>query len=107
MVANYKVKKDVLAWAIESSGNDLASLKARFPKIDSWLTESSHIPIGKIQELNKTLNVPFGYFFLNDIPHEEVPLANCRTIDNEHYHLGLKEPPRRTHVNAKLDLALT
>lgn len=86
MAATYKVNKEILAWAIESSGNDVASLKKKFPKIEGWLTEPSQIPIGKIQELSKMLNVPFGYFFLNDIPHEEVPLANYRTIDNEHYH---------------------
>lgn len=86
MAATYKVNKEILAWAIESSGNDVAFLKNKFPEIESWITESSQIPIGKIQELSKTLNVPFGYFFLNDIPHEEVPLANYRTIDNEQYH---------------------
>lgn len=86
MAATYKVNKEILAWAIESSGNDPRFLEKKFPKIEDWLKESSQIPIGQLQELSKTLTIPFGYFFLNEIPQEEIPLANYRTIDNEHYH---------------------
>ncbi|GAA0485912.1 ImmA/IrrE family metallo-endopeptidase [Alkalibacterium sp. m-11] len=86
MVATYKVDKKVLAWAIESSSNDIVSLQNKFPKIEIWLSESSEISIGNIQKLSKMLNIPFGYFFLNDIPQEEVSIANYRTIDNERYH---------------------
>jgi Zn-dependent peptidase ImmA (M78 family) len=79
-----KVKPDVIAWAIDSSGwktEDLAEkLKTNKIIIDRWTTGDSAPSIRQLEELSRYLKRPLSVFFLSQPPHEEPPPSDFRTL---------------------------
>lgn len=76
------VNSEVLRWAVERAGVSLDGLgkSLRKPKaaVDGWLDGSSAPTFRQAQRLAKCLRVPFGYLFLSEPPHEELPIADFR-----------------------------
>jgi len=55
----------------------------KFPKIFIWLERKDYPTINQLIELGKIFNIPFGYFFLKNIPERSLPLPHYRTIEIE------------------------
>ncbi len=76
------VSKPVLHWiagqpGVENLNHELSS------RLKDWLNESAEPTFSQIQKLSSAIGIPFGYFFLNKPPVENVPLLKFRSVENE------------------------
>ncbi|MDE0269161.1 MAG: ImmA/IrrE family metallo-endopeptidase [Acidimicrobiaceae bacterium] len=76
------VNPEVLRWAVERADVTSADLGKALRKtetaVEGWLDGSSMLTFRQAQDLAKRLRVPFGYLFLSEPPHEELPIADFR-----------------------------
>lgn len=81
------IQPDLLRWAIERSRLPVDKVASRAHvkpnQIASWQEGESLPTFAQAQKLARTLRVPFGYLFLSNIPYEEIPIPDLRTIRNE------------------------
>jgi Zn-dependent peptidase ImmA (M78 family) len=77
------VNKQVLRWAMRRSGQDVADLEQKFPKIRQWAAEESHPTLRQLELLAKATLTPLGFFFLSQPPDERLPIPHFRTIQDE------------------------
>ena len=49
-----------------------------------WKSGEKKPTFKKIEEVSRITHIPFGYFFLNAPPEENISLVDFRTIDSEH-----------------------
>ena len=87
------IEQDLLLWAVEraSATIDVLSkkLQVKEDRIIKWLEGEDKPTFKQAQKLAKTLQIPFGYLFLSEIPNEELPLPDFRTIKDEPtYHMS-------------------
>jgi Zn-dependent peptidase ImmA (M78 family)/transcriptional regulator with XRE-family HTH domain len=76
------VAPELLHWAIERAGYREATLASRFPKLSAWLRGEDHPTLKQLEQFAQATHVPVGYFFLQEPPHETVPIPDLRTIGN-------------------------
>jgi Zn-dependent peptidase ImmA (M78 family)/transcriptional regulator with XRE-family HTH domain len=76
------VAPELLRWAIERAGYREATLASRFPKLSAWLRGEDHPTLKQLEQFAQATHVPVGYFFLQEPPHETVPIPDLRTIGN-------------------------
>lgn len=74
------VKPEILRWARSHSGTALPNEWQE--RINDWIDKKKEPTIKQLQALSQKTQIPFGYFFLEDMPDEEIPLLKFRTIDN-------------------------
>ena len=74
-----EVKPKILHWAVERSGNP-AALQRKFPKLGEWLAGEEAPTMNQLEALAKATLTPFGYFFLDEPPEEELPIPDFRTV---------------------------
>lgn len=90
MSVRYPVSKSVLDWAVEKSGQDIAVLESKLPKLEDWRkqleTTDNGLSISNIKALSKALNIPFGYFFIKELPKDNEFAISYRSIENKMYH---------------------
>ena len=77
------VNEQVLRWAMRRSGQDVADLEQKFPKIRQWAAEESHPTLRQLELLAKATLTPLGFFFLSQPPDERLPIGHFRTIQDE------------------------
>ena len=83
------INPSVLAWALDNSRlsrSDVASkVKVKPEKLALWEQDrQAPPPFAKAQALAKILRVPFGYFFLPDVPDDELPLPDFRSLEQSY-----------------------
>ncbi|MEE6716952.1 ImmA/IrrE family metallo-endopeptidase [Schleiferilactobacillus harbinensis] len=75
------VQPEIFRWVKEISGNVLT--KNWLNQLNTWLKDPEKKPtVKQLQNLSQKAQVPFGYFFLDRVPKEDIPLVRFRTIDN-------------------------
>lgn len=74
------VKKSVLQWVVKNSGATLTS--KWLDTIEPWLEGKREPTLNQLEQLSKKAQIPFGYFFLNEPPQEDLPLLKFRTVNN-------------------------
>lgn len=79
----------VLDWIIQKAqyeypGSDVLDL------LSQWRSGTKKPTFRKIEEISRKTHIPFGYFFLNSPPQEDISLIDFRTIDSE----NLQNPSR-------------
>ncbi|RCK72535.1 MAG: HigA protein (antitoxin to HigB) [Anaerolineae bacterium] len=81
-MASIKVQPnvEVLSWAINRSKVDLRS---KFKQLDRWLKGEAQPTLSQLEELAKATSVPFGYFFLTQLPEEHLPIPHFRTLTQQ------------------------
>jgi Zn-dependent peptidase ImmA (M78 family) len=79
-----EVKPDLLRWARERAGFSPGDLTGRFPQITAWENGDALPTFKQIERFAKATYTPVGYLFLPEPPVEQVPIPDCRTIDNEY-----------------------
>ena len=57
--------------------------KSHFPGLDQWLNEEQKPTINQLVSLAHFFQIPFGYFFLSELPVKEYPIPHFRTQSNQ------------------------
>lgn len=78
------VKPEMITWAYERSGQTVASLRKRFPKLDLWERGDRAPTLKQLESFAKATHTPIGYLFLQEPPVERVPIPDFRTVGNVH-----------------------
>ena len=79
----------VLRWAIKRSklSNEFIAdeLNVRAQDVEAWTQAGgAHPPFQKALDLAKILHVPFGFFYLKNLPSEDLPLPDFRGFNREY-----------------------
>ena len=77
------VKPEMIQWACERAGLDVATLADRFPKLREWLDQEAQPTLKQLEGFATATHTPFGFFFLPEPPLERVPIPDFRTIRSE------------------------
>jgi len=80
-----EVKPEMIRWACERAGTDIASLSQRqsLRKLPDWISGEENPTFKQLEDFAKATRTPVGYLFLPDPPKEFVPIPDLRTIGNE------------------------
>jgi len=76
------VKRELIGWALERSGLEVAELTKPFPKLAQWLAGDAQPTLRQLERLAKKTYTPIGYFFLPEPPVEELPIPDFRTVSD-------------------------
>src|SRR5229473_2088597 len=79
-----EVKKELLRWARERAGFDLAALAKRFPQLPDWESGDVRPTLKQLEKFAKATHAPIGFLFLPEPPIEQVPIPDFRTVGNRH-----------------------
>jgi len=87
------IEQNILLWAVQRASETIDALSKKLQvkeeKITSWLNGEDKPTFKQAQKLAKTLQIPFGYLFLPEVPEEKLPLPDLRTIkDKPTYHIS-------------------
>lgn len=78
------INKDIVSWALRRAGVSEAELADRLnireEKVVSWTLGNDHPTFIQAQTAAKVLGIPFGYFYLQKPPEEDLPLMDFRTV---------------------------
>ena len=79
-----EVNKELLRWARERAGLNIAALARRFPHLDAWESGEAQPTLKQLEAFAKATYTPVGYLFLQTPPVETVPIPDFRTVANTH-----------------------
>ncbi len=88
-VVNVTIQPQIIEWLLEQVDEELLDEKIR-DNLYQWLDGKKNPTFNQVEECSKKTNIPFGYFFLNTPPKEEIKLLEYRTVDS----LELAKPSR-------------
>lgn len=74
------INTKIFEWAINYSGQESA-LSVKFPKLNKWINEDDYPTVRQLEKFSKATRVPFGYFFLDEIPTVSLSIPFFRTMD--------------------------
>lgn len=77
------VKPELLSWARERAGHDLATLTNRFPKLAEWELGTTKPTLKQIEDFAQATHTPIGFLFLQEPPVEQLPIPDYRTVNSE------------------------
>lgn len=78
------VRPELLRWARERAGYDLASLEHRFPRLAAWERGELQPTLKQVEMFAKAMYAPVGFLFLERPPVEVIPIPDFRTMSNRH-----------------------
>ena len=57
---------------------NLETYQDKYPKsvVSKWINEEKQPTLRQLQEFANQVKVPFGYLFLEQAPHEEIPFKS-------------------------------
>ena len=78
----------ILKWARSRRGLNVEELAKKLNLSNSsqillWEKDEEKPTFIQVQKLANILHIPFGYFYLDSIPEEKLPIPDLRTIDNQ------------------------
>ena len=77
-----QVRPELIQWACARAGYGDAALTKRFPKLREWQRGEAEPTFKQLETFAQATHTPFGYFFLQEPPVEQVPIPDFRTIGN-------------------------
>ena len=78
------VTPEMLRWACERAGYDVAHVARRVPQLQAWVQRKSDPTLKQLEKLAKATHTPLGYLFLPEPPHERLPVPDYRTVAGAH-----------------------
>ena len=79
-VTRVPVSPEMLRWACERAGFDVAHLAKRLPQFPAWVRRERQPTLKQLEKLAKLTHTPFGYLFLPEPPDERLPVPDYRTV---------------------------
>jgi len=74
------VNPELLRWARERSGMEIATLEHRFPKLEAWERREAQPTFKQLEDFAQATHTPIGFLFLQEPPVERVPIPDFRTV---------------------------
>ena len=80
MANKVNIAQDRYLWAIQRAGISLDAYMARHPKshVHDWISETRKPTEKQLEDFAKSVNVPYGYLFVQDVPQERIPFPMFR-----------------------------
>ena len=72
------VPPEMLRWACERAGYDVAHLAERLPQLPAWVRRERQPTLKQLEKLAKLTHTPLGYLFLPEPPDERLPVPDYR-----------------------------
>lgn len=72
--------REVLGKLLDQQSDRAMLISQKFPKYLDWKEDKAKPTIKQLSDLAKFFQIPFGYFFLRDIPNKVSPIPHYRTI---------------------------
>ena len=79
-VTRVPVPPEMLLWACERAGFDVAHLAKRMPQFPAWVRRERQPTLKQLDKLAKLTHTPLGYLFLPEPPDERLPVPDYRTV---------------------------
>ena len=80
----------MLTWAIERAGHNVAVYLDEHPDVVQWVNGEKQPTQRQLEEFAKSVHIPYGYLFLSEPSHEEVPIPMFRgTSGNGTFNLNV------------------
>src|ERR1051326_1872537 len=78
---NMKVdfNREVLVQLLDQQSDKAITLADKFPKYKDWKEKRSDPTLNQLSQLAKFFQIPFGYFFLKNLPLRVYPIPHYRT----------------------------
>lgn len=89
MQTKIEVSTRILDWIIRSIPLESIPDKV-LSSIQKWRSGDSQPTFNQLEKVSKALGIPFGYFFLQTPPNEDLSIVEYRTIDS----IALEKPSR-------------
>ena len=74
------VPPEMLRWACERAGQDVAHVAERVPQLWAWVRRERQPTLKQLEKLAKVTHTPLGYLFLPEPPDERLPVPDYRTV---------------------------
>lgn len=89
MKANFDIKPAIIEWAIRRAGHTVQTYIEEHPRVGEWLTKKKSPTVKQLETFAQNVHVPFGYLFLPQPPHEQLPIPYFRTGRKQQSEPGL------------------
>lgn len=83
MTLRVDIQADFFRWACARARLDPADLYHRFKGLPDWESGYKKPTMKQLEAFANATHTPIGYFFLPKPPHEEIPIPDLRTIQNQ------------------------
>jgi len=94
-MAEALINSQILSWAADRAGIPLdhvaKKVNVKPDAVEAWLAGDARPTFRQAEMLASALHVPFGYFFLEKPPEDDLPIPDLRTVGSD--------PARRLDVN--------
>ena len=77
------VNREVFSWAVARAGFAPNDVLSKYPKFLQWTSGETFATVKQLKDFSQKFHFPFGYFFLNDIPHAEHLIPFFRASEEE------------------------
>ncbi|MEW5977590.1 MAG: XRE family transcriptional regulator [Acidobacteriota bacterium] len=74
------IRPELLRWACERAGYELADLAHRIPELPAWERGEKQPTVRQLEVFAKATRTPFGFLFLPEPPEERLPIPDFRTV---------------------------
>lgn len=74
------VSPEMIAWACERAGYDMAYIEARLPQLPAWVRRERQPTLKQLEKLARVTHTPLGYLMLPEPPEERLPVPDYRTL---------------------------
>lgn len=76
------ISKPILTWVARQPGVEFLNSELT-SRLHDWIEDIAEPTFNQIMNISNATGIPFGYFFLNEPPVEEISLLQFRSIDND------------------------
>jgi Zn-dependent peptidase ImmA (M78 family) len=83
MRSEVNINTDILSWAIARAGYELHDFTAKLPNVKEWIEGNRKPTVKQLEGFSKKVHLPFGYFFLPELPTEKLPIPFFRTNNTQ------------------------
>ena len=74
------VPPEMLRWACERAGYDVAHFAERMQQLPAWVQRERQPTLKQLAKLAKLTHTPLGYLFLREPPDERLPVPDYRSV---------------------------
>lgn len=91
MATRIQISANRYTWAIQRAGWAVDDYIKRHPKfaVAEWLSETKQPTIKQLENFARSVNLPFGFLFMEQLPKEEIPFPVFRGEAGEGDHFDL------------------